>query len=59
VDFALNKLGQFVDDKQQHLNIIIVGNEPTGLWKKAFGLAQSAELVKVIESVLNDQLPGR
>ena len=58
VDFALNKLGQFVSDKQDHLNIIIIGNERTGLWKKAFGLAQSGELVKVVESVLNDQPAG-
>ena len=55
VEFALKKLGQFVTDKQDHLNIIIIGNEPTGLWKKAFGLAQSDELIKVVESVLNDQ----
>lgn len=55
VDFALNKLGQFVADKQDHLNIFIIGNERTGLWKKAFGLAQSDELVKVVESVLNDK----
>jgi len=55
VDFALNKLGQFVSDKQDHLNIFIIGNERTGLWKKAFGLAQSNELVKVVESVLNDK----
>jgi protein SCO1/2 len=59
VDFALQKLGQFVSDKQDHLNIIIIGNERTGLWKKAFGLAQSEELVKVVESVLNDQPPGQ
>jgi protein SCO1/2 len=59
VDFALNKLGQFVTDKQDHLNIIIIGNERTGLWKKAFGLAQSDELVKVVESVLNDQPAGQ
>src|SRR5882762_6916788 len=58
VDFALNKLGQYVDDKQDHLNIFIIGNERTGLWKKAFGLARSDELVKVVESVLNDQPPG-
>jgi protein SCO1 len=58
VDFALNKLGQFVSDKQDHLNIIIIGNERTGLWKKAFGLAKSDELVKVVESVLNDQPPS-
>lgn len=57
VDFALRKLGQFVSDKQDHLNIIIIGNERTGLWKKAFGLAQSDELVKVVQSVLDDQGP--
>jgi len=55
VDFALKKIGQYVDDKQDHLNIFIIGNERTGLWKKAFGLAKSEELVKVVESVVNDQ----
>ena len=55
VDAVLRKLGQFVDDKQNHFNLIIVGNERTGLWKKAFGLARSEELVRVVESVLNDQ----
>lgn len=54
VDFALNKVGQLVADKRDHLNIIIVGNESTGLWKKAFGLARSDALVTVVESVLND-----
>ena len=58
VDLALNKIGQFVSDKQAHLNIFIIGNERTGLWKKAFGLAASDELVKVVESVLNDQPPA-
>ncbi len=55
VDFALNRLGQFVTDKQDHLNIFIIGNERTGLWKKAFGLARSDEIVKVVESVINDK----
>jgi len=55
VDFALKKIGQFVPDKQDHLNIFIIGNERTGLWKKAFGLAKSEEIVKVVESVVNDQ----
>jgi cytochrome oxidase Cu insertion factor (SCO1/SenC/PrrC family) len=58
VDFALNKLGQLVTDKRDHLNIFIIGNESTGLWKKAFGLAKSDELVKVVESVLNDKPAG-
>jgi len=55
VDFALNKIGQYVPDKQDHFNLFIIGNERTGLWKKAFGLAKSEELVKVVESVANDQ----
>lgn len=55
VDFALKKIGQFVDDKNDHLNIFIIGNERTGLWKKAFGLAPDTELMKVVESVLNDK----
>jgi protein SCO1/2 len=58
VDFALKKIGHFVGDKEDHLNIWIIGNERTGLWKKAQGMAPSGELVKVVESVLNDQLPG-
>ena len=55
VDFALKKIGHFVDDKNDHLNIFIIGNERTGLWKKAFGLARDDELMKVVESVLNDK----
>jgi protein SCO1/2 len=58
VDFALHKLGGYVDDKQDHTNIFIIGNERTGLWKKAFGLARSEELIKVVESVLDDQPTG-
>lgn len=58
VDFALGKIGHAVSNKEDHLNIIIIGNERTGLWKKAFGLAPANELVKVVESVLNDQPAG-
>jgi len=57
VDFVLKKIGHYVDNKQAHLDQFIVGNERTGLWKKAFGLAKSDELMKVVDSVLNDQLP--
>jgi len=59
VDFILKKLGQYVDEKNDHFNIVIIGNERTGLWKKAFGLAKSEELIKVVDSVLNDQGGGR
>ena len=59
VEFALKKLGQFVENKQDHMNIFIIGNDRTGLWKKAFGLAKSEEIVKVVDSVINDQVPAK
>jgi len=55
LDWALYKLGQYVEEKNDHQTILIIGNEPTGLWKKAFGMANVAELVQVVESVANDK----
>ena len=55
VDWALYKLGQYVENKDQHLSIWIIGNEATGLWKKAFGLAKTEELTAVVETVMNDK----
>ena len=55
VDWALYKLGQYVETKDGHTSIIIIGNEPKGLWKKAFGLAKAEELIKVVVDVLNDR----
>ena len=55
VDAALYKLGQYVEEKSQHTSIVIIGNETTGLWKKAFGLATADELIKLVEGVMNDK----
>lgn len=55
VDLVLKKLGQYVEAREMHSNIIIIGNEPTGLWKKAFGLAPIDEIARVIDSVANDR----
>lgn len=55
LDWALYKLGQYVEKKDDHKTIFIIGNEPTGLWKKAFGMANVAELIQVVESVVNDK----
>lgn len=54
VQFALRKIGQFVEARDNHTTLLLVGNEPTGLWKKAFGLAKPSELITVVESVLED-----
>ena len=55
VDFVLHKLGQYVADKNDHTTVMIIGNERTGLWKKAFGMARADEVAKVVESVINDK----
>ena len=54
VEFVLRKLGQFVETKDDHSTILIIGNLRTGLWKKAMGLAKVDDLFKIVESVLND-----
>ena len=55
MDFALQKLGQFVENKETHMNIILIGNDRTGLWKKLFSMAKVEELIKIVEGVLNDK----
>ena len=58
VDWALYKVGQYVESKDEHTTVIIVGNEPTGLWKKAFGLAKADDLIQIVNSVANDKGVG-
>ena len=55
VDWALYKLGQYVETRDNHTSIFIIGNEPKGLWKKAFGLAKAEELIKIMEDVIADR----
>jgi protein SCO1/2 len=55
VDWALYKLGQYVETRDDHTTIMIIGNEPKGLWKKAFGLARADELMKIVDDVINDR----
>lgn len=55
LDWALYKLGQYVEDKEGHKTVIIIGNEATGLWKKALGMARVEELIQIVESVADDK----
>jgi protein SCO1/2 len=55
VDWALYKLGQYVETRDDHTSIFIIGNEPKGLWKKAMGLAKAEELISIVEDVINDR----
>jgi protein SCO1 len=54
VERALGKLGQSVVSREEHYNVMIVGNDRTGLWKKAFALAKPEDVVGIVGSVLDD-----
>jgi protein SCO1 len=55
VDQVLYKLGLYTESKEDHSNVFIVGNEPTGLWKKLLGIAPPYEILRSVESVLTDR----
>ena len=52
VEQALYKLGLAAESREMHKNLFIVGNEPKGVWKKAFGLAPSDEVLKLVQEVV-------
>lgn len=56
VDAVLRKVGQYTESPATHMNIIVAGNDRTGLWKKALGIASSEDIYKVVASVADD--PG-
>jgi cytochrome oxidase Cu insertion factor (SCO1/SenC/PrrC family) len=55
VEFALRKLGQAVDRREEHSNLFIIGNEPTGLWKKVQGLAPAEQIIEFLDGVIADR----
>ena len=57
VQLALAKIGQIVKSKEDHLNLLILGNERTAHWKKAFAMAPTASLRLVVEGLLAEGEP--
>ena len=55
VDAALRKFGQYTETREGHMNVILVGNDTTGLWKKLFGLAKPQDIATSVKSVLEDK----
>jgi protein SCO1 len=55
VDAALRKLGQWVENREAHQNLFLIGNDRTGLWKKVLGLAPPEEIFTIVDSVVNDK----
>lgn len=54
VEQVLARLGYAVESREQHSNVLIVGNERTGLWKKVLGLAEPEEVVRLVRTVADD-----
>jgi protein SCO1/2 len=54
VEAVLRKLGQWTDDPSDHQTLFLIGNERTGLWKKAFALAPTDQLFPIVDSVVGD-----
>jgi len=56
VDLALHKLGEKAERKEDHLTLLMVGNDKTGLWKKVLANGLTADkLMTIVDSVLQDQ----
>jgi len=56
-EFALRKIGQFVESKDDHSTVIIIGICIPGYGKRAMGMAKPEDLIKIVESVVDDK-PG-
>lgn len=48
VDKLLKALKSFTPDPQDHSPMILVGNEPKGVWKQVYGLASASDLARAI-----------
>ena len=55
VRFALHRLGLEAKDKETHSALLMIGNDRTGLWKKALGMAPVASLQDILRSVVEDK----
>jgi hypothetical protein len=49
VQWALYKLGQYVEQKEDHLNLFMVGNEAAGHWEKVFGMDAPERILQSVE----------
>ncbi len=54
VNAALRRIGLHTDNRDGHSNVFLIGNDRTGLWKKALGVAGIDAVVDVVASVVND-----
>ncbi|HEY0408572.1 MAG TPA: SCO family protein [Pyrinomonadaceae bacterium] len=58
VDWVLYKLGGYVEDKQQHSSVLIIGNEATGEWMKVHAMSNPTEIANAVVKLLAPQKEG-
>lgn len=56
LDFVLRRLGLWVQNREGHSSVFLVGNVATGLWKKAHGMASAEQLIEIVGSVIEDRM---
>lgn len=56
IEFALQKLGKKVTNREGHDSIFLVGNVKTKLWKKVNGLAAVEDIIAQVDSVIADSV---
>jgi cytochrome oxidase Cu insertion factor (SCO1/SenC/PrrC family) len=52
VDWVLYKLGGYVEDKQTHTSVLIIGNEATGEWMKVHAMSNPTEIAGAVTKLL-------
>jgi protein SCO1 len=53
INSLLQQLGVAVTNKNDHTPMILIGNDETGYWTRAFGLSSPTSLVKLITEAAN------
>jgi protein SCO1/2 len=48
VDWVLYKLGGYVEDKEKHTGVLIIGNEATGEWMKVHAMSNPTEIAGAV-----------
>ena len=55
VDWVLYKLGGYVEDRQQHTSVLIIGNEVTGEWLKLNAMATPTDIASAVTKLLDSK----
>lgn len=48
----LKSLGAFTADKNEHTNMIIIGNDATHIWTRLYGFPQANEIIAALKNVV-------